>query len=121
MNVLLTGATGYIGEAVRCLARRPVAVAQRHRTVQARVPQLPSRAHRIDVLNQCRTDGGAIDARGIVRVVDTRTSAKLKVRFAGRGAVRHAALISRRGMVLRDYNVYQQELARIGGRVASHP
>ena len=37
---------------------------------------------RLDVLNQCRTEGGAIDAKGIARVVDTRTSAKLKVRFA---------------------------------------
>ena len=36
----------------------------------------------------------------------------------GRGAVRHAALISPRGLVLRDYGAYQQELARIGGRVA---
>lgn len=36
----------------------------------------------------------------------------------GRGAVRHTALISPRGLVLRDYNAYQQELARIGGRVA---
>jgi methanogenic corrinoid protein MtbC1 len=36
----------------------------------------------------------------------------------GRGAARHAALISPRGLVLRDYDVYQQELARIGGRVA---
>jgi DNA-binding transcriptional MerR regulator len=39
----------------------------------------------------------------------------------GRGAVRHTALISPRGLVLRDYNAYQQELARIGGRLASHP
>jgi len=37
---------------------------------------------RLDVLNQCRTEGGAIDAKGIARVVDTRTSARLKVRFA---------------------------------------
>jgi len=36
----------------------------------------------------------------------------------GRGAVRHAALISPRGLVLRDYSAYQQELARIGGRIA---
>jgi DNA-binding transcriptional MerR regulator len=36
----------------------------------------------------------------------------------GRGAVRHAALISPRGLVLRDYREYQQALARIGGRVA---
>ena len=39
----------------------------------------------------------------------------------GRGAERHAALISPRGLVLRDYSAYQRELARIGGRVASHP
>ena len=36
----------------------------------------------------------------------------------GRGAARHAALIKPRGLVLRDYNAYQQELVRIGGRVA---
>ena len=34
----------------------------------------------------------------------------------GRGAVRHAAVISPRGLVLRDYDAYQQELLRIGGR-----
>jgi lipocalin/uncharacterized protein YbjT (DUF2867 family)/ligand-binding SRPBCC domain-containing protein len=135
---------------LRLILRR--AFAQRHRTVQERVPRMPSRAHRIaclavlipglagpphavlgqelpavrtvgsvdlrryagdwyevarfpnrfqrqclgdvratytvrpdgrlDVLNQCRTEGGAIDAKGIARIVDTRTSAKLKVRFA---------------------------------------
>ena len=37
---------------------------------------------RVDVLNQCRTADGTIDARGVARIVDTRTSAKLKVRFA---------------------------------------
>ena len=37
---------------------------------------------RLDVLNQCRTEDGAIDASGEARVVDSRTSAKLKVRFA---------------------------------------
>jgi DNA-binding transcriptional MerR regulator len=36
----------------------------------------------------------------------------------GRGAVHHAALISPRGLVLHDYKAYQQELLRIGGRVA---
>jgi len=36
----------------------------------------------------------------------------------GRGAVRQTALISPRGLVLRDYNAYQQELVRIGGRMA---
>ena len=37
---------------------------------------------RLDVLNQCRTADGAIDARGVARVVDAVSSAKLKVRFA---------------------------------------
>ena len=39
----------------------------------------------------------------------------------GRGAERHAALISPRGLVLRDYNAYQQELVRLGGRVRVTP
>ena len=38
---------------------------------------------RIDVVNRCRTaDSGLIEARGVARVVDPRTSAKLEVRFA---------------------------------------
>ena len=38
---------------------------------------------RIDVINRCReADGGAIEARGVARVVDAASSAKLKVRFA---------------------------------------
>ena len=38
---------------------------------------------RIDVINRCRAaDGSLIEARGVARVVDERTSAKLKVRFA---------------------------------------
>jgi apolipoprotein D and lipocalin family protein len=37
---------------------------------------------RLDVVNQCRTVDGPIQAQGVARIVDTRTSAKLKVRFA---------------------------------------
>lgn len=37
---------------------------------------------RLDVINRCRTDDGATEARGIARVVDDRTFARLKVRFA---------------------------------------
>lgn len=38
---------------------------------------------RIDVLNRCRAaDGHLIEARGVARIVDARTPAKLKVRFA---------------------------------------
>lgn len=37
---------------------------------------------RIDVVNRCRTAEETIEAHGVARIVDTRTSAKLKVRFA---------------------------------------
>ena len=37
---------------------------------------------RIDVINRCRTVDGEISARGIARIADRRTNAKLKVRFA---------------------------------------
>ena len=38
---------------------------------------------RVDVVNRCvGEDGRAIEARGVARVVDTRTYSKLKVRFA---------------------------------------
>jgi apolipoprotein D and lipocalin family protein len=37
---------------------------------------------RLDVINRCRTAGGMDEALGVARVVDTATSAKLKVRFA---------------------------------------
>jgi len=37
---------------------------------------------RLDVVNGCRTDDGVTEARGVARVVDPRTDAKLKVRFA---------------------------------------
>lgn len=36
----------------------------------------------VDVLNQCRTAEGLQDARGVARVVDEATRAKLEVRFA---------------------------------------
>ncbi len=37
---------------------------------------------RIDVVNRCRTGDGQTEARGVARLVDERTHAKLKVRFA---------------------------------------
>jgi apolipoprotein D and lipocalin family protein len=37
---------------------------------------------RLDVVNRCRTDDGVTEARGVARVVDSRSAAKLKVRFA---------------------------------------
>jgi apolipoprotein D and lipocalin family protein len=37
---------------------------------------------RLDVVNRCRTEDGAIEARGVARIVDIETRARLKVRFA---------------------------------------
>ena len=37
---------------------------------------------RIDVVNRCRTADGQTEARGVARIVDERTFARLKVRFA---------------------------------------
>jgi lipocalin/uncharacterized protein YbjT (DUF2867 family) len=37
---------------------------------------------RVDVVNRCRTAEGESEARGVARIVDERTFAKLKVRFA---------------------------------------
>lgn len=37
---------------------------------------------RLDVINQCRTEEGASEARGVARVVDPATRARLEVRFA---------------------------------------
>jgi apolipoprotein D and lipocalin family protein len=37
---------------------------------------------RLDVVNRCRTAHGETEARGVARIVDERTFAKLKVRFA---------------------------------------
>jgi len=37
---------------------------------------------RLDVVNRCRTSAGETEARGVARIVDERTFAKLKVRFA---------------------------------------
>jgi apolipoprotein D and lipocalin family protein len=37
---------------------------------------------RIDVVNRCRSAEGMTEAKGVARVVDARSSAKLKVRFA---------------------------------------
>ena len=38
---------------------------------------------RLDVVNRCEaSDGSTIEARGVARLVDTRSSARLKVRFA---------------------------------------
>ncbi len=72
---------------------------------------------RVLVLGLTATAAGAGTARELRAIVrDLPPEAELWA--GGRGAERHGALIRPRGLVLRDYEAYQRELARLGGRVA---
>jgi methanogenic corrinoid protein MtbC1 len=76
----------------------------------------PARAQ-VLVLGLTTTSGGKAKEREL-RTIVRDLPKDVELWAGGRGAARHAALISPRGLVLRDYNAYQRELARIGGRVA---
>lgn len=69
------------------------------------------------VLGLTTTSAGKAKEREL-RTIIRDLPKEVELWAGGRGAGRHAALISPRGLVLRDYNAYQQELARIGGQVA---
>ena len=69
------------------------------------------------VLGLTATSAGKAKEREL-RTIVRDLPKEVELWAGGRGAVRHTALISPRGLVLRDYNAYQQELVRIGGRVA---
>ena len=69
------------------------------------------------VLGLTATSPGKAQERELHTIVRTLPK-EIELWVGGRGAVRYAALISPRGLVLRDYNAYQQELVRVGGRVA---
>jgi DNA-binding transcriptional MerR regulator len=76
----------------------------------------PAGAH-VLVLGLTATSAAKVKEREL-RTIVRDLPKEVELWAGGRGAVRHTALISPRGLVLRDYNAYQQELARIGGRVA---
>jgi methanogenic corrinoid protein MtbC1 len=69
------------------------------------------------VLGLTSTSAGKAKAREL-RTIVRDLPMEVELWAGGRGAARQAALISPRGLVLRDYHAYQQELARLGGRVA---
>jgi DNA-binding transcriptional MerR regulator/methylmalonyl-CoA mutase cobalamin-binding subunit len=69
------------------------------------------------VLGLTATSAGKAKEREL-RTIVRDLPKEVELWAGGRGAVRHAALISPRGLVLHDYKAYQQELLRIGGRVA---
>jgi methanogenic corrinoid protein MtbC1 len=69
------------------------------------------------VLGLTATSAGKAKEREL-RTIVRDLPKEVELWAGGRGAVRHTAIISPRGLVLRDYNAYQQELVRIGGRIA---
>jgi hypothetical protein len=73
------------------------------------------------VLGLTATSAGKAKEREL-RTIVRDLPKEVELWAGGRGAARHTAVISPRGLVLPDYNAYQQELVRIGGRiVAWHP
>jgi DNA-binding transcriptional MerR regulator len=69
------------------------------------------------VLGMTATSAGKARERELRTIVDDLPR-EVELWTGGRGAARHASIISPRGLVLGDYAAYQQELVRIGGRVA---
>jgi len=89
-------------------------------------PDLPAR----DIVDSVRPAGAQVMVLGLtataagtatereLRTIVRDLPKEVELWAGGRAALRHAALISPRGLVLRDYDAYQRELSRIGGRVA---
>jgi len=89
-------------------------------------PDLPAR----EIVDSVRPAGAHVlvlgltaTAAGKARQAELRTLVRdlpkeVELWAGGPGAVRQSAFISPRGLVLRDYDAYQKELVRIGGRVA---
>ena len=68
------------------------------------------------VLGLTATSAGKAKEREL-RTIVRDLPKEVELWAGGRGAVRHTAVISPRGLVLRDYDAYQQELVRLGGRI----
>jgi DNA-binding transcriptional MerR regulator len=89
-------------------------------------PDLPAR----EIVESVRPAGAQVLVLGLTATVVRKATERelrtivhdlprdVELWAGGRGAVRRAAIISARGLVLPDYNAYQQELGRIGGRIA---
>ena len=89
-------------------------------------PDLPAR----EIVASVKTAGAQVLVLGLT----ARSAAKARERelrtiihdlpkavelwVGGPGADRHAALVGTRGLILRDYDAYGQELVRLGGRAA---
>jgi MerR family transcriptional regulator, light-induced transcriptional regulator len=89
-------------------------------------PDLPAR----DIVESVRPAGAQVlvlgltaTSAGTARERELRTIVRdlpkeVELWAGGRGAARHASTITPRGLVFGDYAAYQQELIRIGGRLA---
>jgi DNA-binding transcriptional MerR regulator len=88
-------------------------------------PDLPAR----EIVESVRPAGAQVLVLGLTRMSGKARERELRTILrdlpkdvelwaGGTGAVRQTELISPRGLVLLDYNAYQRELVRIGGRVA---
>jgi MerR family transcriptional regulator, light-induced transcriptional regulator len=95
-------------------------------------PDLPAR----DIVDSLRPAGAQVLVLGLTAVPDGKAKERerraqerelrtiirslprdVELWAGGRGAERHASVITPRGLVLPDYHTYQHELARIGGRL----
>ena len=88
-------------------------------------PDLPAR----DIVDSARPAGAHVLVLGLTAVPSGKTNERelrtivrdlprdVELWAGGRGAERSASIIAPRGLVLRDYHAYQQELARLGGRL----
>ena len=76
----------------------------------------PARAQ-VLVLGLTMASAGKTSEREL-RTIVSDLPKEVELWAGGRGAARHASIITPRGLVLADYAAYQQELTRIGGRVA---
>jgi len=88
-------------------------------------PDLPAR----DIVESVTPAGAQVLVMGLttttapkatereLRAIVQELPREVELWVGGRGAERHATALSPRGLILRDYQAYQQELVRLGGRI----
>ena len=88
-------------------------------------PDLPAR----DIIDSVRPAGARVLVLGVttalaakakeaeLRVIVRNLPKDVELWVGGPAAARHAEIVGNRGLVLHDYDAYQKELVRIGGRV----
>lgn len=89
-------------------------------------PDLPAR----DIVESVKPAGAQVLVLGVATTSTGRTTERelrgivrdlphdVELWAGGRGAERHASIITPRGLVFGDYTAYQKELVRLGGRAA---